>query len=84
VISKLSEIIPKSFLQIKLAFVGLEVQDDCPVAEFAVDTACGHQVLCGLALSTAEVSIGTSFLIGLAFLIGCGLVGYYAGTSTDC
>jgi hypothetical protein len=38
----------------------------------------------GLALSAAEVSIGTSFLVGLAFLIGCGLAGYYAGTSTNC
>ena len=85
VINKLSKIIPKSFLQIKLAFVGVEVQDDCPVAEFAVDTACGYQGLVwGLALGAAEVSVGTSLLVGLGFLIGCGLAGYYAGTSTNC
>ncbi|MGC9136417.1 hypothetical protein [Caldivirga sp.] len=37
VINKLSKIVPKSFLQIKLAFVGVEIQDDCPVAELATD-----------------------------------------------
>jgi hypothetical protein len=85
VINKLSKIIPKSFLKVKLAFVGVEVQDDCPIAEFAVDTACEYQSLVwGLAISSLEVSMGTSFLVGLAFTIGCGLAGYYAGTSTNC
>lgn len=84
-INKLSKIIPKSFLKIKLAFVGVEIQDDCPVAESAVDAACEYQDLVwGIALDTAEVSVGISLLVGLGFLIGCTLAGYYAGTSTNC
>jgi hypothetical protein len=84
-INKLSKIMPKSFLHIKLANVGVEVQDDCPIAESAVDMACEYQGLVWeLALDAAGVTEGISFLVGLGFVIGCGLAGYYAGTSGNC
>jgi len=83
VINKLSKIIPKSFLKVKLAFVGVEVQDDCPVAGAAVGGACGVEG----AIWAAAVGIINSLAglaVGVGFAIGCAIASYYADTGSSC
>ncbi|WP_432517779.1 hypothetical protein [Saccharolobus islandicus] len=83
VINKLSKIIPKSFLKVKLAFVGVEVQDDCPVAGAAVGGACGVEgAIWAAAVGIINPLAGLA--VGVGFAIGCAVAGLYADTGSSC
>ncbi|ACP35704.1 elongation factor Tu domain 2 protein [Sulfolobus islandicus L.S.2.15] len=83
VISKLNKIIPKSFLKVKLAFVGVEIQDDCPVAGAAVGGACGVEgAIWAAAVGIINPLAGLA--VGVGFAIGCAIAGYYADTGSSC
>ncbi|MFP3234211.1 MAG: hypothetical protein RXR08_11190 [Sulfolobaceae archaeon] len=83
VINKLSKIIPKSFLKVKLAFVGVEVQDDCPVAGAAVGGACGVEgAIWAAAVGIINPLAGLA--VGVGFAIGYAIASYYADTGSSC
>ncbi|MEM4138337.1 MAG: DUF1269 domain-containing protein, partial [Sulfolobaceae archaeon] len=83
VINKLNKIIPKSFLQIKLTIVGVEIQDDCPVAGAAVGGACGVEgAIWAAAVGIINPLAGLA--VGIGFAIGCTIASYYADTGSSC
>ena len=79
----LTQLYPVAPLQIKLAFVGVEVQDDCPVAGAAVGGACGVEgAIWAAAVGIINPLVGLA--VGVGFAIGCAVAGLYADTGSSC